>query len=389
MKGKVAILLLFLQAFMQGVAFTTFPSASNLLTSAEGFSFNASQYGKLFVPMVIGTILSSFLASTIAKRRGIKAVLLFASCANAFSMLVFSASDWAIGNPALSYPLLLLCMLFLGLGFGTNMMVLSPYVLHFFLKKPSNALTALYTSLGLGAAIGPLLFAFFSYYKEWWIDPLFIAICNVLLFLLSISYLPSHLITTEVLSTEKKQYFRKGLLLFVFVAFLYGMTETAFGNWIPLFLHLEKGFSAIEANVALSLFWASITLGRLGIVALSYKISSWVLYRFLFLVILLSLLLVHYIHTPLAAMISFIIAGIGCSGFLPFTFSFAERRFPSSASFILGLLISCYMAGFGASSQGIGFLHEDKQVSFLALYLWLIIPVALLAYFCYFVTKKK
>jgi hypothetical protein len=46
------------------------------------------------------------------------------------------------------------------------------------------------------------------------------------------------------------------------------------------------------------------------------------------------------------------------------------------------------MAGFGVSSEGMGFLHREG-LSFISLYLWLVLPVLLLAFLCYSVTKSR
>ena len=110
---KIAIVLLYLQGLVQGVGFTTIPAAGNLLTSTSGFSFSTAEYGRLFIPMIIGAILASLLGGMIAKRRGIKAVLLFAGLSNVVSLLVFACSSFTMGNASLSFSLLLLCMLFL------------------------------------------------------------------------------------------------------------------------------------------------------------------------------------------------------------------------------------------------------------------------------------
>ena len=220
-------------------------------------------------------------------------------------------------------------------------------------------------------------------------DPIAIAVCYFVLFLSSIFYLPSHINFIEVVEHKKKEMAKRGLWIFAFIAFLYGVTETTFGNWAPLFLHMEKGFTQTQANIALSLFWASVTFGRIFIVFLSLQISPRFIYRFLSIVILLSLGLMHFAGKPDSSMAAFAIAGLGCSAFLPLTISFAEKKFFSSAPFVSGLLISTYMAGFGASSEGIGLLHKETGVSFASLYLWLAIPVVLLAVFCYLVTEKK
>ena len=164
-------------------------------------------------------------------------------------------------------------MLFLGTGFGANLAALNTFVIHFFPKRQSTALTALHSCLGIGTAIGPLSFSLCFEKGVWWLDPVGIAVLYSALFVLSIIYLPTHINFIEPAEPSKKAMAKKGLWIFACIAFLYGVTETTFGNWASIFLHMEKGFSQVQANIALSLFWASVTVGRIFIVFLSLQIS--------------------------------------------------------------------------------------------------------------------
>ena len=82
-----------------------FPAAGNLLTGHAGFSFTTAQYGRLFIPMIIGAILASLLGGMIAKRRGIKAILLFAGLSNVLSMSIFAFSAVFMTNASISFSL--------------------------------------------------------------------------------------------------------------------------------------------------------------------------------------------------------------------------------------------------------------------------------------------
>ena len=49
-------------AVVQGLTLVTFPAASSIFTSPDGFGFDSTRYGTMFVPQVVLAILSSGLA---------------------------------------------------------------------------------------------------------------------------------------------------------------------------------------------------------------------------------------------------------------------------------------------------------------------------------------
>ena len=50
--------------------------------------------------------------------------------------------------------------------------------------------------------------------------------------------------------------------LFAAFALLYGVVETMNGNWATLYMTNELGASATIASIALTTFWAMVTVGR-------------------------------------------------------------------------------------------------------------------------------
>ena len=108
----------FLIGLLQGVGFTTLPAAGNFISSAEGFSFTPDQYGALFLPMFLGAIFASFFGGSMAKKIGIKSVFAMGQTCNILSMILFASTNLFLYNPSLAFPLFLILMLFLGLGFG-------------------------------------------------------------------------------------------------------------------------------------------------------------------------------------------------------------------------------------------------------------------------------
>ena len=75
MPRRTEVGLVYITALVQGLALVTFPAASSIFTSPDGYGFSASRYGMMFVPQVILAILASSLGPTLARRWTLKRVL--------------------------------------------------------------------------------------------------------------------------------------------------------------------------------------------------------------------------------------------------------------------------------------------------------------------------
>lgn len=169
------IALIYAAGLVQGLALVAFPAAGNIFTSADFHDLSSSEYGSLFLPMVIAAILASTLGGPLARRRGLKPVLLAGLGADLLAMTLLAASQLAVGNPGLAYAVLLLAMTALGLGFGATLTALNALAMAYFPQRPERALTALHALLGTGTALAPLLTALVSGLGAWWALAAFLA----------------------------------------------------------------------------------------------------------------------------------------------------------------------------------------------------------------------
>jgi MFS transporter, FHS family, glucose/mannose:H+ symporter len=381
----------FLIGLVQGMGFSTIPAASNFLTSSAGFLFNPEQYGALFLPMFVGAIFASFFGGLIAKKIGIKSVFSLGQIFNIFSMLIFALSGFYLNQISISFPLFLALMLCIGLGFGAVLTSLNSFAFFFFPKRSKTALTALHSCLGIGTAIGPLSFAYFLKHGAWWYDPIWIGTLYFLLLLAALVGFPNpHQLTLEKKVSSKKLPIASPILWsFIAIALLYGICETTFGNWGPIFLHHGKNLMPASTDFALSLFWGTITLGRIATVLLSFVAPARYLYCSLPPIILIGLILLYPSIGESWLFLSFAIAGLGCSAMLPLSVGFAQERFASIAPLISGMMIGTYMLGFGLASQGVGLIYKFLHIPFSTLFASLSGPVILLFLLCVFVTTHE
>ena len=224
---KAAFLPLYLIAILQGMSFSTVPAASNFITSQEGLNLSSSLYGSLFLPMVTGSIASSLLAGVFGKRYGLKVLFLLFASFNALAMLLFSSLVFFSLN---TYHLLLVMMMCLGVGFGGMISTLNPFVLSYFPNKASSAITALHACLGIGTALGPLLFSMSLQQGFWAFSPLFLTVFFIIVALFGF-YSLSNPFSLEKNTCYLRPTSKYYLIGFSAIAFIYGILETSFGNW--------------------------------------------------------------------------------------------------------------------------------------------------------------
>lgn len=386
----IILAVFFLCGLLQGIGFTTIPSAGNFLTSSIGFNFNPEQYGALFLPMFVGAIFSSFFGGMISKKVGIKTVFIGGQLCNILSMALFAFSVVYLQNAAASFPLFLVLMLCIGLGFGAVLTALNAFAFFFFPKKPKTALTALHSCLGIGTAIGPLAFEHFLSNGMWWCDGIWIATLYFLLLVAVLIGFPNpHHLAESTKGKSSPPFTSWALWAFIAIALLYGICETTFGNWGTIFLHASKGISIASAAIALSLFWGVLTLGRILTVCLSFAIPTRYIYRCLPPIMLIGLFVLYPASKESILLLAFAIAGLGCSAMLPLTIGFAQERFVQVAPLVSGLMIGVYMLGFGLASQGVGFASKTFHLAYSTLFASLSAPIVLLALLCLIVTHRK
>lgn len=392
--NKITIPSLYVYGLVLGAGFTTIPAAGNFLTSPHGFGLSPSEYGFIFIPMIVGSILASFFGGFIAKKTSVKHLFILSSILNVLSMMIFSACNLVIHEAHFAFFTLLVGMLCLGLGFGGSLTAINAYVIQLFPNKTSTAVTGLHSCLGLGTALGPLLFNHFLSHHIWWFDGLIIASAYTLLLCIGAIFFPLHVVSvkhSQQSDSTAAQSPKHLLLLLIFIALIYGICETTFGNWGTIFLHDDKGLSQVQSNYALSIFWGAITAGRILVFILSFSIKPERIYRVLAPLILLSLIAMHLFgHNAYSTIYYgiFALAGIGCSAFLPLTVSFAGRLFFSNAEEVSGEVLSSYLLGYGIASIGVGLLNKIEHLSFQMVFMWLMVPVLTLAILCFYVTRK-
>ncbi|MCZ6546816.1 MAG: MFS transporter, partial [Deltaproteobacteria bacterium] len=75
-RRPVEITIVYLTGLAQGLSLVTFPAASNIFTSTEFHQLTSSEYGSLFLPLIVCAILASGLGGALGRRLGLKRIFL-------------------------------------------------------------------------------------------------------------------------------------------------------------------------------------------------------------------------------------------------------------------------------------------------------------------------
>jgi len=356
MASRTEIGVVYGAAIVQGLALVTFPAASSIFTSPDGFGFDSTRYGAMFVPQVVCAVLASALAPKLARRWSLRRVLLAGFAADIVSMVLLALSRLLLGAPDTAFGVLLVATAALGFGFGATVMALNTYAEAFFPAAVDRAVLVLNALLGVGTALAPVLVAAVLALGAWWLLPVAVACVFVLIFAIAL---------TQPLAAESVAGPSIGWMnlpprfwLYAASVFVYGILETLNCNWTIVYLTSERGVSARGAAFALAVFWGMVTLGRVAIALLSRYVPAGSIYVGLPVLLLITFQLSSRVQGETGGILAFAMAGLACSAFLPLSISFGGTEFPYLSAVMAGGLIAFYQLGYGVAAFGTGPLRD-------------------------------
>jgi MFS family permease len=354
--SRLEVGVVYFAGMVQGLALVTFPAASSIFTGSDGFGFDSTRYGAMFLPQVVMAILASGLAPRLAGRWGLRRVLLLGLAGDIVSMVLLALSRLLVGAPDDAFIVLLVATGALGMGFGATVMALNTYAETFFPGRADGAVLALNALLGLGTALAPLLVAVVAGMGVWWLLPVVVA-CVLVLILAVAQAQPLRSDAAMARGSRGAigaEPLPRRFWLYASAVFLYGILETLNGNWATLYLSGERGVSPREASMALAAFWAMVTVGRVLVAAMSVRVSARTIYVALPLLLLVTFQLASRVQGELGGILAFGMAGLACSAFLPLSISFGGKEFPRLSATMAGGMIAFYQLGYGVAAFGIG-----------------------------------
>jgi fucose permease len=339
-----------------GVAWPSVRDSFHLQQSAAAFIFFGSGFSYF---------LSSFFTGRLLKF-GI-GVLLAASSA----LVAFSGFGYAL---APLWPLFAACSLLHGLGSGAIDASLNHYVAHHLSVRHMNWLHACYA---VGATLGPLIMTgIIAANGSWRAGYLTVA---VILFSLALLFLitrrrwdePARSITgsdAPVASARMVETLRHPVVLLqVLFFFIYTGLEVTVGQWSFTLLTESRGVPRETAGVWVTIYWASIAIGR---VLFGFIVDRVGINRLLRLSTLASLLgtVTLALNPPgLVAAIPLALTGLGLAAIYPCMMTKTPERLGKPfAAHAIGFQVSAAMLGAAALPSLSGFLAQYFGVAIIA-----------------------
>jgi MFS transporter, FHS family, glucose/mannose:H+ symporter len=386
--SRTEIGLVYVTGIVQGLVQVTFPAASAIFTSTDGFGFGSTRYGALFVPQVVLAILASSLAPAFARRSSLRNVLLLGIAGDVAAMALLASSRLLVDAPDMAFGVLLVATGALGIGFGATVMALNTYAEAFFPRRTDSAVLALNALIGLGTALAPVLAAIFIGLGLWWLLPIVVA-CILATILAAVLMEPLRAGPAPAIGRRAGQPLPRRFWLYAVATFLYGILETINGNWTIVYLSTEHGVSAQGAAIALATFWAMLTVGRVLFAIISARVSARIIYVALPLALIIAFQFTSRVHGETGAILAFATTGLACSAFFPLSISFGGDEFPSLAAEMAGELLAFYQLGYGVAAFGTGPLRDLLRLSFSMIFASGSAVAALLAVIAAFVIRRR
>lgn len=354
---------------VQGIALVTFPAASAVFTSPTDYNLSSTEYGGMFLPQAIMAIAASLAGAGWRSRVGTKRIYLLGLLANLLAMALLVASRFVMHQHPVAYSILLVATTCMGIGFGLTVPALNTFAAAFFPQKVGQAVLALNALLGLGTALAPVFVAIFIGFGIWWGLPSLVGTLILGLLLFSFTQPLNESENTEKAATGKIK-FPARFWVFAAFALLYGVCETMNGNWAAIYLTQSFQATATQSSLALTVFWATVTAGRILFALVSKWVPETLLCRALPLVVTLALVASAAApkSSPALGILSFALAGLGCSALLPLTISFGQKELTTIAASVAGGLIAFYQIGYGLAAFGVGPLQSAAGLSLEAIY---------------------
>ncbi|NNM61164.1 MAG: MFS transporter [Steroidobacteraceae bacterium] len=338
---------------LQGAAFVLVPSLGKILEGAP-YLYAPSAYGILYFPEILGAVIGAIAAARLQRAAGGGTVMRAGLIANMVGMALLTLASLTAGTPA--YLAILGETLCLGVGFGLTLAALNPYAAQLFTRAPTTAITVLNALVGAATALAPLALDGCRRLGYWGLLPLALLAGFALLLTIAPRSANAKGARSAAASADGGTAF--GMWPFALAVLLYAIAEGSFSSWAQIYVSGIGGAATSTAALALSAFWAGMTLLRLVLGLVPERGPA---RRTLFVIAALgigaSFVLLSYLTSTNALLAGYALAGASCSIYYPYVMAFGLAAWPTRSVAFAGLMVAALMIGEGIGSLAPGGLH--------------------------------
>ena len=357
--GQQQLVLVRGAAVVQGLALVVIPTISDVLTNSHGFALSEARYGVLFLPQSLLAIVFSLGGAALTARLGVRTALVIGFAANALAMGLIASTALLMHEPSTAYVVLLCATSALGIGFSIVTPTLNVLAGRLDQTHADRSVLIVNALLGGSAAVAPLLLIAFVGIGWWWGLP---AICALGMVVLIVGGLRTSFAAPKA-TTKSQRAAGVPLRVWLFGAFalVYGLCEQINGSWAPIYLSHHLGAAASFGSLALAVFWAVATAGRVVFAVASEKLKPAIVFRTLPFVLAAAFAVLAALpaHAPaVTGVLAFAFAGLGVSALLPLVLSLCEDDMRAVATTATSVVFSLYLVGYGIAAFGVGPLQQ-------------------------------
>jgi predicted MFS family arabinose efflux permease len=344
-----SVALVYAVGLLQGAFGVTIAASSSALR--QRLALGDTLYGSLFVPALLLAMVTSLLGHALLRRFSLRALFLFSLAAEAAALSLMALAG-AIGR-SFGLPVLLVGVALSGPAMGAFGITLNTAAIVLFPGRRDGALTAMHGFLGAGAAVWPMAVAAATGLRVWPTAPLLLAGLFAVALAFSLRR-PLQGVPQEIHPAHAQSHVPRRLGTRSLTAFVYGISEATFTMWAVVYLYEQRGLPAAVAAGALSVFWLTMTVGRL-LTAMVVRWSTPVVLTLLLSVgMSLAFLLVSRAQGTAGALLAFGFAGLACSAVFPLLLSLGSADFPERTPQVSAIFSAAVLAGISVGSFAVG-----------------------------------
>ena len=344
-----SVALVYAVGLLQGAFGVTIAASSSALR--QRLALGDTLYGSLFVPALLLAMVTSLLGHALLRRFSLRALFLFSLTAEVVALSLMALAG-AIGRP-FGLPVLLVGVALSGPAMGAFGITLNTAAIELFPGRRDGALTAMHGLLGAGAAVWPMAVAAAAGLRVWPAAPLLLAGLFAVALAFSLRR-PLQGVPREIHPAHAQSHVPRRLGMRSLTAFVYGISEATLTMWAVVYLYEQRGLPAAVAAGALSVFWLTMTVGRL-LTAMVVRWSTPVMLTLLLSVgMSLAFLLVSRAQGTGGALLAFGFAGLACSAVFPLLLSLGSAEFPERTPQVSAIFSAAVLAGISVGSFAVG-----------------------------------